>query len=116
MFGLFSIQKTMKTWINIKSATTKLLVVFLVLGQFSNLLLVSDLYVSKENIVLNSDFDNNSKEDKNELDVELEIKILESFHPPFPHLSVSNRSDLIVQKFTEVTHSKDFPPPEFIWI
>jgi hypothetical protein len=97
---------------NIKFPGIKYLLVFLILCQISNAFLVTDFLINKENIALSSDIDNNSKEDKNSFDSEEEIKIFESFLNRIYFTIESNRINYIVQNFTEVLKTENFPPPE----
>tara|TARA_B100000965_G_C19449072_1_gene694381 strand:+ start:239 stop:496 length:258 start_codon:yes stop_codon:yes gene_type:complete len=84
------------------------------LSQLSNALLVSDLLISKDQIILNSDLDNNSKEEKNSFDFEEEIKILENYFHSIYFLNESKTINYLVQDVKDVLKTKDFPPPEII--
>ncbi|MDA9679409.1 hypothetical protein N9T96_00025 [Flavobacteriaceae bacterium] len=97
---------------NIKNIATRLLLVFLILGQLSNSFLVFDIMDIREKIVLNNDIDNNSKEDKNNTDVMEESKILEEYYHSLLYFNGSSTTDYVVQSFFDVSNSKDFPPPE----
>jgi len=48
---------------------------FLIVCLLSNAFLVTDILIAKDNIALSTDIENNSKEDKNTLDIEEEPKI-----------------------------------------
>ena len=102
----------MYTHNNIKSLATKYLLAFLILCQLSNAFLVTDLLINKEKIAFSSDIDNSSKEDKNSLDGEEEIKILDNSPHAFYFSNDSNTINYIVQNFTEVLKTENFPPPE----
>ena len=95
-----------------RSSATRFLLVFLILSQMSNALLVFDLIDIREKIVLNNDVDNNSKEDKNNTDIMEEFKILEENYHSFFFFNESLTTNYVVQNFFEVSNSKDFPPPE----
>jgi len=97
---------------NIRNSTTRFLLALLILSQLSNAILLVNLFDIQEKIVLNSDVDNNSKEDKNNIDITEESKIFEEcFHPIF-FLNESLTSNYLAKNFIEVLSSKDFPPPE----
>ena len=95
-----------------RSSATRFLLVFLILSQMSNALLVFDLMDIREKIVLNNDVDNNSKEDKNNTDIMEEFKILEENYHSIFFFCESSSTNYLVQNFIEVSNSKDFPPPE----
>lgn len=97
---------------SIKNIFTRYLLVFLILGQLSNAFLVTNLLESKNKIAFSSDADNNSKEDKNNLDGEEESKILESLFHPIDFPNKSNHCSHFIQNFTDVSNTEDFPPPE----
>ena len=99
---------------NIKTKVVKFFLWFLILSQLSNALLVSDLLISKDQIILNSDLDNNSKEEKNSFDFEEEIKILENYSHSIYFLNDSKTINYLVQDVKDVLKTKDFPPPEII--
>ncbi len=99
---------------NIKTKVVKFFLWFLILSQLSNALLVSDLLISKDQIILNSDLDNNSKEEKNSFDFEEEIKILENYFHSIYFLNESKTINYLVQDVKDVLKTKDFPPPEII--
>ena len=99
---------------NIKTKVVKFFLWFLILSQLSNALLVSDLLISKDQIILNSDLDNNSKEEKNSFDFEEEIKILENYSHSIYFLNDSKKINYLVQDVKDVLKTKDFPPPEII--
>tara|TARA_B100001250_G_scaffold27713_1_gene22799 strand:- start:1215 stop:1532 length:318 start_codon:yes stop_codon:yes gene_type:complete len=99
---------------NIKTKVVKFFLWFLILSQLSNALLVSDLLISKDQIILNSDLDNNSKEEKNSFDFEEEIKILENYFHSIYFLNDSKTINYLVQDVKDVLKTKDFPPPEII--
>lgn len=90
----------------------KYLLAFLILCQLSNAFLVTDLLVNKEKIAFSSDIDNSSKEDKNSLDCEEEIKILDNSLHAVYFSNDSNTINHIVQNFAEVLKKENFPPPE----
>ena len=96
----------------LKNSASRFLLVFLILSQLSNAFLVTDLLDTKDKIVLNSDIDNSSKEDKNSLDSAEESKIFEEYFHPIFFLNESLTSNYLAQNFIEVLSSKDFPPPE----
>ena len=102
----------MNTNSNIKSLAMKYLLAFLILCQLSNAFLVTDLLVNKEKIAFSSDIDNSSKEDKNSLDCEEEIKILDNSIHAVYFSNDSNTINHIVQNFAEVLKTENFPPPE----
>jgi hypothetical protein len=102
----------MNAYINIKFPGIKYLLAFLILCQISNAFLATDFLVNKENIALSSDIDNNSKEDKNSIDSEEEIKIFESFLNRIYFTNEPNIINSIAQNFTEVLKTENFPPPE----
>ena len=95
-----------------RSSATRFLLVFLILSQMSNSLLVFDLIDIREKIVLNNDFDNNSKEDKNNTDIMEESKILEEDNHSFFFFCESSSINYLVKNLIEVSNSKDSPPPE----
>lgn len=97
---------------NIRNLTTRFLLALLILSQLSNALLLVSLFDIQEKIVLNSDVDNNSKEDKNNIDITEESKIFEEYFHPIFFLNESLTSNYLAQNFIEVLSSKDFPPPE----
>ena len=97
---------------NIRNSTTRFLMALLILSQLSNALLLVNLFDIQEKIVLNSDVDNNSKEDKNNIDITEESKIFEEYFNPIFFLNESLTSNYLSQNFIEVLSSKDFPPPE----
>ena len=69
---------------NVMNSTTRFFLALLILSQLSNALLLVNLFDVQEKIVLNSDIDNNSKEDKNNIDITEESKIFEAyFHAIF---------------------------------
>ena len=74
--------------------------------------LLVNLFDIQEKIVLNSDVDNNSKEDKNNIDITEESKIFEEYFNPIFFLNESLTSNYLSQNFIEVLSSKDFPPLE----
>ena len=96
----------------IKNSAIRFLLLFLILSQLSNALLVTDLLDTKEKIAFNSDVDNNSKEDKNSLDSTEESKILVNYFHSIYLSNGSNIIDHIAENFTEVLNGEDFPPPE----
>ena len=97
---------------NIRNSTTRFLLALLILSQLSNALLLVNLFDIQEKIVLNSDVDNNSKEDKNNIDITEESKIFEAYFHAIFFLDESSTSNFLAKKFIEVLSSKDFPPPE----
>ena len=94
------------------NSTTRFFLALLILSQLSNSLLLVNLIDVQEKIVLNSDIDNNSKEDKNNIDITEESKIFEAYFHPIFILDESSTSNYLAQNFIEVLSSKDFPPPE----
>ena len=97
---------------NVIGSTTKFLLALLILSQLSNALLLVDLLDIQEKIVLNSDVDNNSKDDKNNIDLTEESKIFEEYFHPIFFIDESSNSNYLAQNFVEFLNSKDFPPPE----
>lgn len=97
---------------NIKNPASRLLLMFLILSQLFNALLVVDLLDIGDKIVLNSEVDNSAKEDKNTLDCGEEFKILYNLFDSIYFSNDSMTIDYIVQNFKEVLNSEDFPPPE----
>ncbi len=97
---------------NVMDSTTKFFLALLILSQLSNALLLVNLFDVQEKIVLNSDIDNNSKEDKNNIDITEESKIFEAYFHAIFFLDESSTSNYLAQNFIEVLSSKDFPPPE----
>ncbi len=102
----------MSIGINVMNSTTKFFLALLILSQLSNALLLVNLFDVQEKIVLNSDIDNNSKEDKNNIDVTEESKIFEEYLHPIFFIDEFSTSSYLAQNFIEVLNSKDFPPPE----
>tara|TARA_B100001939_G_scaffold308265_1_gene288782 strand:- start:50 stop:367 length:318 start_codon:yes stop_codon:yes gene_type:complete len=97
---------------NVMNSTTRFFLALLILSQLSNALLLVNLFEVQEKIVLNSDIDNNSKEDKNNIDITEESKIFEAYFHAIFILDESSTSNYLAQNFIEVLSSKDFPPPE----
>ena len=97
---------------NVMNSTTRFFLALLILSQLSNALLLVNLFDVQEKIVLNSDIDNNSKEDKNNIDITEESKIFEAYFHAIFILDESSTSNYLAQNFIEVLSSKDFPPPE----
>ena len=102
----------MKASTNIKNLATKYFVLFLILGQLSNAFMLLDSIADSDQIVMNSDMDNNSKEDKNNSDFEEEIKIFENFLHNFYISSDYKIYNFFIQEFSDVLNTEDFPPPE----
>tara|TARA_B100002019_G_C21231280_1_gene580226 strand:- start:190 stop:513 length:324 start_codon:yes stop_codon:yes gene_type:complete len=96
----------------LKNSASRFLLMFLILSQLSNAFLVTDLLDTKDKIVLNSDIDNSSKEDKNSLDSAEESKILVNYFHSIFFSNESNTIDYIVENFNEVSNTEDLPPPE----
>lgn len=97
---------------NVMNSTTRFFLALLILSQLSNALLLVNLFDVQEKIVLNSDIDNNSKEDKNNIDITEESKIFEAYFHAIFILDESSTSNYLAKNFFEVLSSKDFPPPE----
>ena len=97
---------------NFMNSTTRFFMALLILSQLSNTLLLVDLLDIQEKIVLNSDVDNNSKDDKNNIDLTEESKIFEEYFHAIFFLDESSTSNYLAKNFIEVLSSKDFPPPE----
>ena len=97
---------------NVMNSTTKFFLALLILSQLSNALLLVNLFYVQEKIVLNSDIDNNSKEDKNNIDIIEESKIFEAFFHAIFFFHEPSTSNYLAKNFIEVLSSKDFPPPE----
>ena len=97
---------------NVMNSTTRFFLALLILSQLSNTLLLVNLFDVQEKIVLNSDIDNSSKEDKNNIDITEESKIFEGYFYAIFFLNESSTSSYLAQNFVEVLNSKDFPPPE----
>ena len=79
------------------------------LPDFSDLLILSqlcsfigNLFDVQEKIVLNSDIDNNSKEDKNNIDITEESKIFEAYFHAIFFLDESSTSNYLAKNFIEV--------------
>lgn len=102
----------MKASTNIKNLATKYFVLFLILGQLSNAFMLLDSIAESDQIVMSSDMDNNSKEDKNNSDFEEEIKIFENFLHNFYISSDYKIYNFFIQEFSDVLNTEDFPPPE----
>jgi len=102
----------LKASTNIKNLATKYFVLFLILGQLSNAFMLLDSIADSDQIVMNSDMDNNSKEDKNNSDFEEEIKIFENFLHNFYISSDYKIYNFFIQEFSDVLNTEDFPPPE----
>lgn len=102
----------MSTVNNIRNSASRFLLAFLILSQLSNALLVVDLLDIREKIVLNNEIDNSSKEDKNNTDITEESKIFEKCFHAIYFSNESMTTNYIVQNFTEVLNTEDFPPPE----
>lgn len=102
----------MKASTNIKNLATKYFVLFLILGQLSNAFMLLDSIADSDQIVMSSDMDNNSKEDKNNSDFEEEIKIFENFLHNFYISSDYKIYNFFIQEFSDVLNTEDFPPPE----
>lgn len=96
----------------IKNLANRLLLVFLILSQLSNALLVSDLLDIRDKIALNSDIDNSAKEDKSTLDNAEESKILEKYFHSIYFSAKSTAFDYLIESFKEVVNTDDLPPPE----
>ena len=97
---------------NVMNSTTRFFLALLILSQLSNALLLVNLFYVQEKIVLNSDIDNNSKEDKNNIDITEESKIFEAYFHAIFILDESSTSNYLAKNCFEVLSSKDFPPPE----
>ena len=97
---------------NVMNSTTRFFLALLILSQLSNALLLVNLFYVQEKIVLNSDIDNNSKEDKNNIDIIEESKIFEAFFHAIFFFHELSTSNYLAKNFIEVLSSKDFPPPE----
>ena len=102
----------MKASTNIKNSATKYFVLFLILGQLSNAFMLLDSIADSDQIVMSSDMDNNSKEDKNNSDFEEEIKIFENCLHNFYISSDYKIYNFFIQEFSDVLNTEDFPPPE----
>jgi hypothetical protein len=102
----------LKASTNIKNLATKYFVLFLILGQLSNAFMLLDSIADSDQIVMSSDMDNNSKEDKNNSDFEEEIKIFENFLHNFYISSDYKIYNFFIQEFSDVLNTEDFPPPE----
>jgi len=102
----------LKASTNIKNLATKYFVLFLILGQLSNAFMLLDSIAESDQIVMSSDMDNNSKEDKNNSDFEEEIKIFENFLHNFYISSDYKIYNFFIQEFSDVLNTEDFPPPE----
>lgn len=102
----------MHNHISIKITVANYILVLLILSQFSNALLVTDFLVNKDKIALNSDVDNNTKEDKNTFDSEEETKILEDFFHAIGFSVELNSFNDLIQNLPEALNTEDFPPPE----
>ena len=97
---------------DIKNLANRLALVFLILSQLSNSLLVVDLLDIRDKIVLNSDIDNSAKEDKSSLDSAEESKILENYFHSIYFSGKSTAFDYLIESFKEIVNSDDLPPPE----
>ena len=95
-----------------KNLANKLLLVFLILSQLSNALLVVDLLDIRDKIALNSDIDNSAKEDKSSWDNAEESKILENYFHSIYFSGKSTAFDYLIESFNEVVNTDDLPPPE----
>ena len=95
-----------------KNLANKLLLVFLILSQLSNALLVVDLLDIRDKIALNSDIDNSAKEDKSSWDNAEESKILENYFHSIYFSAKSTAFDYLIESFNEVVNTDDLPPPE----
>jgi len=102
----------LKASTNIKNLATKYFVLFLILGQLSNAFMLLDSIADSDQIVMSSDMDNNSKEDKNNSDFEEETKIFENFLHNFYISSDYKIYNFFIQEFSDVLNTEDFPPPE----
>jgi len=102
----------LKASTNIKKLATKYNVLCLILGQLSNAFMLLDSIADSDQIVMSSDMDNNSKEDKNNSDFEEEIKIFENFLHNFYISSDYKIYNFFIQEFSDVLNTEDFPPPE----
>jgi hypothetical protein len=102
----------LKASTNIKNLATKYFVLFLILGQLSNAFMLLDSIADSDQIVMSSDMENNSKEDKNNSDFEEEIKIFENFLHNFYISSDYKIYNFFIQEFSDVLNTEDFPPPE----
>ena len=88
------------------------MLIFLIVCLLSNAFLVTDILIAKDNIALSTDIDNNSKEDKNTLDIEEEPKILDYFsHHLYSNVS-ANTSNYLILGIKDVLNTEDLPPPE----
>ena len=84
---------------NVMNSTTRFFLALLILSQLSNALLLVNLFDVQEKIVLNSDIDNNSKEDKNNIDITEESKIFEAYFHAIFILDESSTSNYLAKNF-----------------
>ena len=96
----------------IKNIANRLLLVFLILSQLSNALLIVDLFDTRDKIALNSDIDNSAKEDKSSWDNAEESKILENYFHSIYFSAKSTAFDYLIESFKDVVNNHDLPPPE----
>jgi hypothetical protein len=94
------------------ASATNFMLTFLIVCLLSNAFLVTDILIAKDNIALSTDIENNSKEDKNTLDIEEEPKILDYFsHHLYSNVS-ANTSNYLILGIKDVLNTEDLPPPE----
>ena len=84
---------------NVMNSTTRFFLALLILSQLSNALILVNLFDVQEKIVLNSDIDNNSKEDKNNIDITEESKIFEAYFHAIFILDESSTSNYLAKNF-----------------